>query len=119
MKQAAKLKFTLFRGFRPALISDCQFLSHDNSQPNTETVVINSLNGTAHVFRFRLNDCAKQVNRISAQSISIAPQMPFDRVQNLVACCTFKQSRSLLSSISAAAKGSGGQDGSTETRWVS
>ena len=66
VKQAPKLKFTLFRGFRPAQISDCQFLSHENSQPNTETVVINSMNGTAHVFRFRLNDCTKQVNRISA-----------------------------------------------------
>lgn len=55
-KLSATLKFTLFRGFRPALISDCQFLGHGSSEPTTETVVINSLNGTTHVFRLNTAD---------------------------------------------------------------
>lgn len=118
VKQAPKLKFTLFRGFRPAQISDCQFLAHDNSQPNTETVVINSTNGTAHVFKLRLNDCAKQVKHLSAQGAGGGPFNQPDRVENLVACCMFKQSRSLLGSLSAAgAKVGGAQE--TEERWVS
>ena len=85
---SAKLRFTLFRGFRPALISDCQFLAHGNSEPSFETVVINSLNGTTHVFRLDTIRAGSAV-----RTISPSPNEDNESaigVQNLVAVCTFK-----------------------------
>ena len=67
-KLGATLRFTLFRGFRPALISDCQFLAHGNSEPTTETVVINSLNGTTHVFCLKTVEVGRAAKTIGSQS---------------------------------------------------
>lgn len=64
-KLEASLRFTLFRGFRPALISDCQFLAPGHSESTTETVVINSLNGTTHVFRLNTLEVNVPANSIS------------------------------------------------------
>lgn len=85
---SATLRFTLFRGFRPALISDCQFLAHGSSEPTTETVVINSLNGTTHVFRLNMVDTDKPANDTAYP------------VQNLVAACTFKHHQIISSMVS-------------------
>ena len=87
-KLSATLRFTLFRGFRPALISDCQFLAAGGSEPTTETVVINSLNGTSHVFRLDMVDTGKPADDTAYP------------IQNLVAACTFKHQQVISSMVS-------------------
>ena len=77
------------------MISDCQFLAHGNSEPSTETVVINSLNGTTHVFRlstFEVNQPAY------AGTTDQGRRTEVKKIQNLVAACTFRH-KQVISSV--------------------
>jgi len=68
LQEKIRLQYSLFRGYTAAVVTDVQFLKNSNVYSDKEQLlVINSSNGTSHVFNLRKN---YTMNEIPIQKVA-------------------------------------------------